>query len=59
VDANYDKAGDITFRRLAGYIFGDNASRAKIRMATPVTQERTSEKIPVAAPVGRRSAAHC
>jgi hypothetical protein len=44
-----EKARSAGFRRLAGYIFGGNASRASIAMTAPVTQ--ASEKIAMTAPV--------
>jgi len=51
VEAEYGKAGSVSFRRLAGYIFGGNKSRAQISMTTPVIQEKASERIAMAAPV--------
>lgn len=38
------------FRKLAAYIFGNNVSREKIKMTTPVTQ-KLSQKIEMTAPV--------
>lgn len=42
------------FRRLAGYIFGDNA---KITMTTPVEASPASERIAMTTPVGSRPSA--
>ena len=51
VDEDYGRAGNVAFRRLAGYIFGNNKSRARIAMTAPVLQQKASEKIPMTAPV--------
>lgn len=48
VSGSRDAAINAGFRILAGYIFGGNASRAKVAMTTPVTQ---SEKIAMTTPV--------
>jgi len=48
-------AANLAFKKLAGFIFGDNQSRSKVAMTSPVTQtpaaEKQSEKIAMTAPV--------
>ena len=57
VQSDFSKAGNVGFRRLANYIFGENISQAKIAMTAPVGQSAASEKIAMTAPVGQRLAA--
>ena len=51
VDGEFSEVGNIGFRRLYGYISGDNRKKASISMTAPVTQEATAEKISMTAPV--------
>lgn len=51
VDGCGRRSEDEAFRILAGYIFGNNKTGAKIPMTAPVTQQRVSEKIAMTAPV--------
>lgn len=47
----YKESGNEAFKRLAGYIFGENQSKEKIAMTTPVMQKNQSEKIAMTVPV--------
>lgn len=44
------------FRRIAGYIFGGNKSRASVAMTSPVAQSAASEKIAMTSPVAQGAA---
>lgn len=39
VEGAYDEVGGAAFRRLAGFIFGDNTTREKVAMTAPVLQQ--------------------
>lgn len=55
VDGDLEGAGNKAFRPLFSYISGDNKSRGKIAMTTPVSQEQQGEKISMTAPVSQQS----
>ena len=43
VEAGFEDAGTSAFRRLAGYIFGNNSDRSKIAMTAPVGMEKEGD----------------
>jgi effector-binding domain-containing protein len=61
VDGEYDQVGSAAFRRLADFIFGNNDSRTKVAMTSPVFQEvagsrqSTGERIDMTTPVLQES----
>ncbi len=55
VDGTWGAVGNEGFRRLAGYIFGGNTTRASIAMTAPVAQRETGRAIAMTAPVAQRA----
>jgi effector-binding domain-containing protein len=54
VEAEFDKAGNMAFRRLFNYISGENRTKESISMTAPVNQKSSSEKIAMTAPVNQQ-----
>ncbi len=54
VESDLEQAGDKAFERLFGYISGDNVSRTRLAMTSPVSQKPAGEKIEMTAPVGQQ-----
>ncbi len=55
INGSFDESGNLAFRILADYIFGNNVSKEKIEMTAPVAQKQNSEKIEMTAPVSQVS----
>jgi hypothetical protein len=53
VEGDFSEVGNAAFRRLAGYINGQNRRKQRIPMTAPVSQEADSVKIPMTAPVNQ------
>ncbi len=54
IAADYEASGSIGFKRLAGYIFGNNSQRQEMAMTAPVYRKPASETLDMAAPVFRQ-----
>lgn len=57
VEGDFDAAGNKAFRKLFKYISGNNKSRQKVAMTSPVGQGVASEKIDMTSPVGQQQEA--
>jgi hypothetical protein len=55
VEDDFEDAGNAAFRKLFGYISGDNQAREDIAMTSPVAQRERGEKIAMTSPVGQRA----
>jgi hypothetical protein len=56
VEGDFSEVGNKAFRRLAGYINGQNRRKQTIPMTAPVSQEADSVKLPMTAPVNQEKA---
>jgi hypothetical protein len=56
VQGDFQEVGNEGFRRLYGYISGNNQKKESISMTAPVSQEAASEKIAMTAPVSQEKA---
>ena len=56
VEGDFSEVGNEAFRRLAGYINGQNRRKQTIPMTAPVSQEADSVRIPMTAPVNQEKA---
>ena len=54
IDGDFEDAGSEAFGRLFKYIDGNNQSRQKVAMTSPVGQAATSQKIDMTSPVGQK-----
>lgn len=54
VDGDFEDAGNEAFGRLFRYISGENRSRQKVDMTSPVGQQAASQKIDMTAPVSQQ-----
>jgi DNA gyrase inhibitor GyrI len=51
ITGDYKNSSNEGFKRLAGYIFGNNQKQQKLSMTAPVIQEQSTEKMAMTAPV--------